>query len=87
MGNVLKDCGKNREFRDRNKKGLYPLTASTCTLELATLTSMSCAHYHDSNKIHFLEEFPELQCQSYLVSSSPHLGRELQIYQGLPFTP
>lgn len=28
MGNVLKECGKNREFRDRNKKGLYPLTVS-----------------------------------------------------------
>lgn len=28
MGNMLKECGKDRGFRDRNKKGLYPLTVS-----------------------------------------------------------
>lgn len=93
IGTTLKEHGKDKGFRDRNKKGLYPLTVScwgkttsTCTLELTTLTCVPWPHYHDSNKIHFLEELPGLHCQSHLLSSSPHLGRELQIHQELPFS-
>jgi len=70
--NMLKEHGKDKGFRDRNQNVSFDCKLLRESL-LTTLPCMPCAHYHDSIKIHLLEELSGGHRQPHLLSSSPHL--------------